>query len=424
MNEKDRRLLIVGHWGPDGTAPNHSRVQGVAGRLQRVLGPDGRYPFRPMTGHDAPPDMLFNPSHAELTAKIEDDPINVTDDTLLFVYYIGHAVGAEGNDLRLRLQYKAKEGLPNHKNMSTLLNQIRDAGFKKLVLAVDCCHAGRTVGLTNNFPMSCFAMLGTGKGYAFNCDFTESVLNTLERAPSKRDQRIDRKRKGFTFERLFEGARARFYSNSDDAKQMPVRHDGGLEFELIADAPVTVTTDFNPLVPRRSVYGRIRIALELIRDNNILISEFKNAIKNRSEFLIERNEVHNARYLKPERAMEYCRFILDSGLVDQTNSVLHLTELGQLALASRFNEVLLKVISENILPQSVDYSDIDHAVESLIQDMIPPTPAMISQRLLIQGKSIELNSSMRIALLALPSTGRFLKGSADALFPSDPELVV
>jgi hypothetical protein len=422
MIDLDRRLLIIGHWGPDGAAPNHSRVQGVVGRLQKALGPGGRYPFRPMSSGEGQPDVLYNPSDGELTAKLSDEPAGVTDNTLLFLYYVGHSVGAEGNDLRLRLRYKTREGVPTHKNLSTLLIQVRDAGFKKIVLALDCCHAGRTIGLTNNFPISSFAMLGTGNGYAYNCDFTESVLSTLERSPSKRDQRIDRTRKGFTYERLFEGARAPFVSGSKVSLQVPQRHDGGLAFELLADAPVTVTVDYNPLVPRRTVYGRIYVGLELLRDNSILKFEFPNAIKSRQEFMIERGDGQNSRYLKPERALEYCEFLVRSGLAIEDASVLRLSGLGEQALASRFNEVLLKAISDHILPETVGYADLDEAVDSLIKDMIPPTPAMISERLLIQGKSISLDSSTRIALLALPSTGRFLKSAADALFPSDPEL--
>lgn len=423
MNDVDRRLLIIGHWGPDGTTPHHSRVQGIVGRLQKVLGPDGRYPFRPMSGEEGPPDFLYNPSDGEVTAKLADEPNGVTENTLLFLYYVGHAVCAEGNDLRLRLRYKSKEGVPTHKNLSTLLNQVRDAGFKKLVLSLDCCHAGRTIGLTDKFPISSFAMLGTGKGYAFNCDFSESILSTLERSPSKRDQRIDRARKGFTYERLFEGARAPFVLRSGGSPQIPQRHDGGLQFELLAEAPVSMTIDYNPLVPKRTVYGRIFVGLELLRDNSILKLEFPNAIKSRNEFLIERRDGGDSRYLRPERALEYCEFLLKSGLAKEDASVLRLSELGEQALASQFNQVLLQAISEHILPETVEYADLDEAVDSLIKDMIPPTPAMIAERLLIQGKSISLDSSTRIAMLALPSTGRFLKSAADALFPSDPELV-
>lgn len=422
MIDIDRRLLIIGHWGPDGTTPNHSRVQGVVGRLQKALGQNGRYPFRPMSGEAGEPDVLYNPSDAEVTAKLADEPIGVTDGTLLFVYYVGHAVGAQENDLRLRLRYKTKEGAPSHKNLSTLLNQIRDAGFSKLVLGLDCCHAGRSLGLNNEFPVTSFVMLGTGNGYAFNCDFTESLLNTLERAPSKRDQRIDRVRKGFTYERLFEGARAPFVSRANSVNQMPQKYDGGLEHTLIAEAPVTITTDYNPLVPKRTVYGRVFICLRLLQEQPSLKFEFPTVIRSRNEFLVQRIEDGNDRYLKPERALEYCEFLIQSGLVVEQNSILSLTQMGEDALNGRFNEILLNAISTNILPGDVDYDDLDQAVDSLIRDMIPPTPAMIAERLLIQGKSIALTASMRIALLLLPSTGRFLKSAADALFPSDPEL--
>lgn len=422
MNDLDRRLLIIGHWGPEGTSPNHSKVQGVVGRLQRALGPNGRYPFSPMSGRSGEPDVLFNPSDGELTSKLADEPEGVNDDTLLFVYYVGHAVGSGENDLRLRLRYRATEGAASHKNLSTLLNQIRDAGFSKLVLGLDCCHAGRTLSLAADLPMSNFIMLGTGKGYAFNCDFTEGILNTLERAPHKRDQRIDRMRKGFTFERLFEGARARFVQVSGEKVQMPISHSGGLEYELLANAPVRIPIDYNPHVPSRSVYGRIYIALELLRDKPVLKLEFPNLLKTRNEFVVEYREDGKNRYIRTERAFEYCQFLLDCGLVKQQNSEISLSELGLEALNSRYNEVLLESIARNILSNDLGYGDLDGAVDSLIRDMIPPTPPMIAERLRNKGIFLDLTPSTRIALTALPATGRYLKSASDALFPSDPEL--
>lgn len=422
MVNLDRRALIIGHWGPEGTSPNNARVRGVTQRLEKVLGQNGTYPFKSMSGEANGPDVLHNPSAGELTQKISDEPENVNDDTLLLVHYVGHAVGDGNNDLRLRLRYKSKGGAPQYMNLSTLLNIVRDGHFRKLVLVLDCCHAGRTLQLYEGFPQGSFVMLATGTGYAFNCDFSDSIIATLERAPSKRDQRIDRQRQGFTFERLFEVARSPFVSKSLGEEFLPKRFDGGLQHELIADAPVRITEGYNDLVPRRTVYGRVFTCLEMLSEATCLKPEFPNFLKRRREFLVE-GEEGEGRYLGAERARHYCDFLVESGLVTEESSRLSLSALGETALNGRFNEVVLGAISDSVLPAEVSYDVLDETIHSLIQDMIPPTPPMIAERLRNRGIALELKSSVRVALMLLPSTGRFLKSSSDALFPSEPELV-
>lgn len=424
MINLDRRMLIVGHWGPDGTTPNHSRVQGLATRLKKAFGPEGNYPFKSMAGKNDGPDVLYNAKDAELTAKIGDDPEDVSDQTLFFLYYIGHAVGADDDDLRIRLRYKSKDQIQVNKNLSTLLGQIRDAGFKKLILVLDCCHAGRTLKLYENFPTETFAMLATGKSYAFNCDFSEALLATLERGPSKRDQRIDRTRKGFTYERLFQGARAPFVLRDMKEEERPQRFDGGLEHELLAAAPVIITKGFNPLISRRTVYGRVHACLELLAEAECLRLEFPARLKTKREFLLQNNEDGEDRYVKPQKALEYCDFLVDSKLADLNASRVSISAIGREALNGSYNKVLLDQIASEVMPLGVSLEHLDEAIEALIGDMIPPTPAMISERLLNRGIHMELTPSLRIALLLLPSTGRFLKSSSDALFPSEPELAV
>ena len=425
MVDTDRRMLLIGHWGPEGTKPNNARVRGLVSRLQKILGPKGRYPFLSMSSRPTGPDVLYNPRAADVSHKIIDEPENVTDQTMLFLYYIGHAVSADsdGNDLRLRLTYKSTDGSAKHINLSTLLGQVRDGHFRRLVVALDCCHAGSTLSLYHDFPANSFAMMGTGKGYAFNCAFSEALVNTLERPSSKRDQRIDRQRHGFTFERLFQSARAPFVAQSTDDANLPQKFDGGLQHELLADAPVLIPKGYNELVSRRTIYGRIFTCLELLSQATCIRPAFPRFIQQRREFLIKDGPVGKERYIQASRARQYCDFLVHSGLVDETNSRLTLSDRGRKALDGRYNKVVLDAILENILLPEVTFEDLDTAIGALLEDMIPPTPAMIAERLLNQGISLDLTPSMRIALLLLPSTGRFLKSSSDALFPSEPELL-
>ncbi|MBD8875411.1 hypothetical protein [Roseibium polysiphoniae] len=420
MVNLDRRMLVVGHWGPEGTTPNNSRVRGIVSRLERVFGPNGNYSFQSMAGEPTGPDVLLNPGAGDISQKLADEADGVTDNTLLFLYYVGHAVGDREDDLRIRLRYRTSEGSPQYLYLSTLLSQVRDNRYQKLILLLDCCHAGRTLKLFKEFPQNSFAMLGTGKGYAYNCDFSDSIISTLERSPSKRDQRIDRIRRGFTYERLFEVARSPFIT-STEARQIPQSFPGGLEHELLANAPVKIPSEYNALVPRRTVYGRVYVCLELLSEEPCLSAVFAQTLHRRREFLLEGDEI-DGRYISSDRARQYKDFLIESGLAVENSARVEISNLGREALNGRYNDILLETISRSILPDAITYEVLDDIIHSLINDMIPPTPAMISERLLHRGMALELKPSVRIALSLLPSTGRFLKSSSDALFPSEPEL--
>jgi hypothetical protein len=54
----------------------------------------------------------------------------------------------------------------------------------------------------------------------------------------------------------------------------------------------------------------------------------------------------------------------------------------------------------------------------LLLDMIPPTPIRLKDRSAMKGKLLGLDVATRVAIQLLPSTGRFLKGAADAIYPS------
>ena len=383
MMNPDRRMLIVGHWGPQETRPSNQRVRALVERLGAILGPKGPHPFLSMSGQTDGPDVLYNPSAADVTHKLADEPENVSDKTLLFFYYIGHAIGVDDDDLFLRLQYKTTGKTVTRVKLSTVLEHISESGFRKLIIALDCCHAGRTISMYRKFPSDSLAMLATGNGYAFNCEFSEAIVHTLERPSVYRDQRIDRSKRGFTYQRLFSCALGAYLRKTKSNDGRPEMLDSGMGNELIADAPVRITTDYNEFVSRRTVYGRVFTCLVVISENRCLKLTFPEFVRQRREFMIEERSDEENRYITHERAIQYCNFLVESGLVVENNGALDVSASGRAALNGQYNEMVLDAIQRNILPADVAFSVLDETIASLIVDMIPPTPAMISERLVI-----------------------------------------
>jgi hypothetical protein len=72
-----------------------------------------------------------------------------------------------------------------------------------------------------------------------------------------------------------------------------------------------------------------------------------------------------------------------------------------------------------VLPSQLTLHMLEGAVKGLLTSLIPPTPVRIRDWFERQGIVVDLTSELRVALQILPSTGQFLKGSADAIFPGE-----
>jgi hypothetical protein len=79
--------------------------------------------------------------------------------------------------------------------------------------------------------------------------------------------------------------------------------------------------------------------------------------------------------------------------------------------------VLRDTIESKVFSDGVTFAFLDTIVKELLSDMIPPTPIRIKDRAGMKGTVLELDAPTRLAMQLLPSTGRFMKGAADAIYP-------
>src|SRR5262249_31626573 len=97
-----------------------------------------------------------------------------------------------------------------------------------------------------------------------------------------------------------------------------------------------------------------------------------------------------------------------------------LTQSGQKATnGDTFNKALGDAIENKVLSEDVTFEFLDVIVKELLNDMIPPTPIRIQHRTGMKGKILTLDVATRLAIQLLPSTGRFLKGASDAIYPAN-----
>ncbi len=414
-----RRALILGAWqAPGRERPTPQKVRSLTERWVKLFAED-KYGFRSLGNPAAMPVPLHNPKSSELLSQLEDAQ-GLTADTELLVYFVGHSVSDGENDLKLILGASA-EGKDRTVTLSWLLTTIRQhTPVRRLVVILDTCHAGRAREMLRMDGVEVFAMFATGDAYAFEADFSDGLLRTLEQPLQRRDQRIDRRAGGITYRKVFEDARRRVVLGSDrKGEHQDPRSFGEYANTVLLPAPIAVPTAYNAFASSRSIYARVFRLLQLVDRDRPTIDELRGAIDTDEAFLLRRDE-DGDRSLSTERLMDYVDFLRKVRWLVQPRGQFQLTPEGESALDDLFfNRLLLTAIEDHVFENGITFDFLEQMVKELLADMIPPTPIRIKDRAAMKGVLLNLDDATRLALQLLPSTGQFLKGSADAIYPSE-----
>jgi hypothetical protein len=231
--------------------------------------------------------------------------------------------------------------------------------------------------------------------------------------------RIDLRAGGMTYAKIFEVARVPFVGIREDGeyKQQPDSF-GTLGSAVLLEAPPTVPDEYSPYASARSIYGRLFSIIKLVERQAISEEHLVSEIRREASFLIRRGLGDEEQYVSRDRIRQYIGFMRKSGFIVSRGDALELSERGlRAAMAGSFNRVVLETIETDILP--VPMSELDDIIKDLLENMIPTTPSKIQERAQMKGVEFALDDVVRLAMQILPTTGRFMKGSADSLFPAE-----
>lgn len=417
----DRRALVIGSWLTKGRdRPSPQKILSITTRWDNIF-KDNSYGFRSLTNKSTRPTSIQNPDLTKLTSIFENAS-NVVPETELLLVFIGHSTVSGTNDLNLILGTN-KAGKDRTIRLSLLLQNIESmAGIRKLILVLDTCHSGIVREQLALSGLVKYAMFASGSAYAYDANFSEGVLRAFEDDLKRNDQRIDRKAGGVTYKKIFESARSYVLGRIDPKKkdEYPNSH-GDYIGEVLLEAPIVIPESYNPFASERSVYGRIFNILNSISENsNITRAELYRILRIKKEFLLKGDGDDGSVFVSNDRLDEYMSFLRRSEWVVEPNGKLEITYRGKLARSfNKYNKHILDAIENKVLGGEIDFEYLDGIVSELLDDMIPPTPIKIKDRAGMKGAFITLDPPTRIALQILPSTGRFLKGASDAIFPSE-----
>lgn len=413
---QDRRSLTIGSCkGPEDTL-SPQRVTGLVKGFTRAISNEETYGFAPIKTVDGSSSYFYNKLRSDIIASLED-VANVSDNTLLFVHFVGHSIPKGINDLDLFIG-RRKNGEESYYSVGDLIEEIKRAGFKKIILSIDGCHSAYSLYPLKSSATDYFGMYSS-EFYSFDGNFTESIIKTLEARIQKLDQRIERRAGGITLRRIFEASRAnvREMINRGAEPQVP-GSDGNLSDTVLLQTPPLLVGHYNDYASSRSIYGRIYKLISIIGKGPLDHQQLYLACQKSGGFLIRNSGTETPTFVSKERFADYTDFLIDAKMVVKPEGHYHLTDFGRSALNQQvFNKLLLETIESNIFPVGFDFHTLEKIITQLLDNLIPPTPSKIEDRLkLISAHNIKMTPKLRFALQILPSTGRFLKGSADALF--------
>jgi hypothetical protein len=416
----NRRALIIGSWLAKGRDnPSPQKVKSITDRWEKLFRVDD-YSYRSLGNKRRKPDILINPKLESLTA-IFARASQITNDTELLLFFVGHSTAFGEDDLRLILGLSEK-GEERYCNLSWLLSSIQQAQIRKIVIILDTCHAGRTHNTFRRVGLDYYAMLSTGEAYAFEARFSDGILKALEDPLRKKDQRIDQRAGGMTYQKVFQFALSHVFesASSSGIHQNPVNF-GDPPSDILVKAPVVVPVDYNQFASDRTVYGRVFRLLDLVKSHGPLTYyQLQEYVYEDRCFLLRKDEVNGDQYLSSQRLLDYLDFLRKAEWLVELGGKYLLTPKGTRACKKNgWNKLLLEVIEEKILPEEMSLELLDSIVSELLTDMIPATPIRIKERAAMQGVAVPLVPATRVALQVLPISGRFMKGAADAIFPSE-----
>ncbi len=414
----DRRALIIGAWqAPNRPEPSPQKIISITSRWKRVF-EAGRFEFGSLSNKEIVPEPLHNPEYSTIVSEVENAS-GVSADTELLFFFVGHSVSYGADDVKLILG-TTKDGEDRTVRLGTIVDTFLEHGhFGSYVFILDSCHVGRAKPAFQKLE-KWYSMFGAGDEYAFDTAFSEGVLKAFERDIQKNDHRIDRRSEGITYQKLFQEARAHVLKTNNGRNQEPIDA-GGYGNAVVLEVPPRVSDAFNTFTSPRTVYGRVHRLMEMIHEGASSLSALKQAVHSDADFLLKKDKKGVATYVSSKRIKSYLAFLRKSGWLVQPKGTMVLTKEGIDALdRSVFNRDVLEVIEKKIFEGRVTFSVLDIVIKDLLDNMIPPTPANIRARA-IRTKSVvlPLDAASRIALQILPSTGRFGKGAADAIFPPE-----
>lgn len=372
-----------------------------------------------------PAKVLRNPKRTQVIDLIFE--VEPQENDLFLLYYFGHGFVGNGGELVLAYKETKISGDTNPFSLNSTISELISRGFSRLIVIVDCCHAGlsapglQIVAKKGQY----YLMASTGMGRSYfdfhGGEFTRALASAL--SYSNVDALRDVKRNAVTFEKWFDVAKGTVESQTPTS-------DGRLGDEILRPYKAALSSGVNRLAPAKSVYSKIYILLDLIGSAVLSLEAIYKELRERDLYAFQIASIAEdgqvvPRFVLPEKVREYLDLLTDLGLTsrqkdEKKNETLwKLTVRGSRAVAkdgALFNTELIDALFR-WLPEGVTADSINSILFELANKAVLPKVLYVEQSLIERDLPIMKRRSLRIALQLLAYAGVIQRATSDTFFP-------
>jgi len=366
-----------------------------------------------------PPKRLRpNPSRAKIVSALSGQSVKPSPTDLLLFYYCGHGFVGPNGQLTLALAGASLDGDPINGHLNEIVREFIAAGFRRIVVVLDCCHAGLTVpDIALNTAAQFYLMAATGRGRSYFDNklggrFTRALNEAL--SPGSRGLLRDPQKNAATLARWFSVAADLVHGQQPAAI-------GNLGDAILFPAETTLQHSFDTKAPPKSLYSKLFRILQVIdRLNQPTLEELYSALKKQkvAAFQIPSPD-GKSRYVQKDKIREYLATAAELDIAIEQSQKWRLTAVGRKAIAGNglhYSRVLQEQVFQ-WLPPEIDEGALRQSLFGLAAAAVLPTLPNIERSLLDKGFPVIMRRDFRIALRLLSYSGVLQRAQPDTFFP-------
>jgi hypothetical protein len=344
-----------------------------------------------------------------------------TEDDIFLLYYFGHGI-IKNNQLCLSFEQLNLSGDTSPYTLSSVLVDVKNIGFRKIIIILDCCHSGNAEGSVNialSDVAHCLLTAASSSWAHFSASgglFTQALARALSYKNVVRNPRYG----GITFESWFQ-----FVKEELEAANQSPRATGSLLKEILVPAELEIVKSLNERAPRKSLYYKIYSVLDVLartyKTLDIIYSEIGQMRP--PEFLISgvTDGRVSVRLITINKIREYLSLASALGFAENDGSQKwRITALGREARAgagSEFNAHLVERVEMQLEQSGLCSKLIKENLFILAEQGRVPNIANMERLLIEQKTRVPERKLFKYWMSLLGYSGVIQRATTDTYFP-------
>ena len=365
-------------------------------------------------------EIIRTPTRAHLIDKLSEVSSSNSEDIFLF-YYFGHGYVNQDKNLCLSFNgFSALNNLSHQFTINQVVDEIKNRGFKKIILILDCCYAGINYNSLNDNNIELYILSASYNNWSTfdngGGTFSKALINVLK--DPLVEKYIQQGSEEFTLDDWFNGALS-FINNqtptaTTNLRDISIKPHNFLKY---------LSPSFNKKAPIQSVYYKLFLLLTEVIGTNAYSTQiiYTEIIRKRLQsFRIVNNANNQEVYVSLNKTKEYLETLKNLKLIEQNaNQNWLLTSQGIASTRNdgmRYNELLMNNLFNWLAKETLNddsrmnlWKDVRNTFKSLISTFQIPNVINFEKEFFRNSESRTVDRNELKTILQLLSFTEVLK---------------